>query len=1159
MFKPNHPWKTIFTGICIIITACSLQATHFMGVDVSYECIGTTGCTYRMTHKTYYDCSGGATAIPPRVAPRPSISIAGTSGGCTGPRIIGNWVLVSYTEVTPICPFIPTTCTNRSSPVNGVLEAVYYADYDFCNLNCSYYTINWGDCCRSGQITTGAANLSVGISSRINLAVNPCNTSPSFGTEPIFYICNSRQTVLSQRAFDPDGDSLVYSFTPCKSMTGGLVPYTRGSTPQNPLAPDWTVTLDSLTGDITFTPDSISYLKVAVMCITVDEYRNGQNIGSVTRDMQIAVINCGANTNIAPTIDSVTQVLGGTQIGPDTFGICYGDTFSMFVTASDSNALDSLVASSPSLTNLFPSASISQTGKNPVIIRIDLVPTTVGTFNFNLKVEDTFCPFNTEDNKQFTFEISPCLSSSITNARCGIPNGAIDLTVIGVSPPYAVLWSTGDTTEDLSGILPGFYSVTITDSAGNTLSESFVVSGININLNPTVTTLSCNQPMTGISVAPTGGILPFTYSWTTGDTTSTVTVPGQGRVTVFVLDSTGCPAQQSFVVNPPDSCFNLIRGTLYHDVNGNCIKDAGEIPVSFAMVDLTPGGAVMTDVNGDYVIRADSGTFTLDVWPRSFTTINCPVSGNHVLNFSGLSSDTSGLDFALDIDSIQDLAVTLRSTIARPGRALRYYLGYRNNGYRVMNGSVELEHDSLVSFIGATPGQNSYSAANRQLTWNFTNLLPAEFRQITIDVVVDSTVQVGDTLVTDASVLPVAGDTTPGNNVIQFVDTVRTSFDPNTKQVFPKGIGMRGFIEPTENEMDYTVRFQNTGNDTAFFVVIRDTLDSDLDVSSIQIEGYSHDFSLNIEDDEVLVFTFANINLPDSSTDFTGSQGFVAYSINHDGTLPVGTEINNRAAIYFDFNAPIITNTVTNTVFTYPEVSLTGPDSLCQGQFLVAAITQAGMPPYLFGWSDGSQDPNNQLGISQLAPITSGTYAVTVTDAFGFTTTDQFDIILSDTPDASFTLGGSGLTQVFIMANNLNTYIFWDLGDGTTVTDQKNVTHRYSQSGTYTVTAIATNTCGSDTFSQTIRVIASGLDPAGLSASVSLRPNPFSESTMLEFANPNRQPYELRILDLSGKAVQHYPAQTGNRFEILRGELASGMYFYQLAGERQAVGKLWVE
>jgi uncharacterized repeat protein (TIGR01451 family) len=145
---------------------------------------------------------------------------------------------------------------------------------------------------------------------------------------------------------------------------------------------------------------------------------------------------------------------------------------------------------------------------------------------------------------------------------------------------------------------------------------------------------------------------------------------------------------------------------------------------------------------------------------------------------------------------------------------------------------------------------------------------------------------------------------------------VRNSYDPNDKQVFPTGWGVDGNIEPG-TEFKYTVRFQNTGNDTAFKVVLIDTLDEDLDIATIQTGSASHSFQFKVSGKgrPVLTWTFDNILLPDSNTNLEGSNGFVTFSIRPKAGLALGTRLENFADIYFDYNDPIRTNTTVNTLW----------------------------------------------------------------------------------------------------------------------------------------------------------------------------------------------------------------------------------------------------
>ncbi len=148
------------------------------------------------------------------------------------------------------------------------------------------------------------------------------------------------------------------------------------------------------------------------------------------------------------------------------------------------------------------------------------------------------------------------------------------------------------------------------------------------------------------------------------------------------------------------------------------------------------------------------------------------------------------------------------------------------------------------------------------------------------------------------------------------------SYDPNDKQGFPLGAGTEHRIRPGQ-ALEYMIRFQNTGTDTAFTVVVRDTLSAWLDPASALPGAASHPYTWQLKGTGEIVFTFPNILLPDSTTNLAGSQGFVTFSVAQQPDVPLGTEILNAAAIYFDFNAPVITNETWHTVGLLDVVSST--------------------------------------------------------------------------------------------------------------------------------------------------------------------------------------------------------------------------------------------
>ncbi len=151
----------------------------------------------------------------------------------------------------------------------------------------------------------------------------------------------------------------------------------------------------------------------------------------------------------------------------------------------------------------------------------------------------------------------------------------------------------------------------------------------------------------------------------------------------------------------------------------------------------------------------------------------------------------------------------------------------------------------------------------------------------------------------------------------QHCQTITNSYDPNDKQASPGGFSEQHYIF-SNSVIDYTIRFQNTGTDTAFTVVILDTLDHDLDIASLQLGASSHTYGAQIYESNILEFTFENIALPDSNINEAASHGFIKFRIATKADLMPEKRIKNTAAIYFDFNPPIFTNTTFHTIWDGP-------------------------------------------------------------------------------------------------------------------------------------------------------------------------------------------------------------------------------------------------
>ncbi len=137
---------------------------------------------------------------------------------------------------------------------------------------------------------------------------------------------------------------------------------------------------------------------------------------------------------------------------------------------------------------------------------------------------------------------------------------------------------------------------------------------------------------------------------------------------------------------------------------------------------------------------------------------------------------------------------------------------------------------------------------------------------------------------------------------------VTGAYDPNDKAGTPRGYGDNHYIDKGQ-DIEYLIRFQNTGTDTAFTVRIDDVLAPELDITTLRPGASSHSYELNIRGADTLEFLFENILLPDSFVNEVASHGFVQFKISQKENLELGTVIENTANIYFDFNEAVVTNT----------------------------------------------------------------------------------------------------------------------------------------------------------------------------------------------------------------------------------------------------------
>jgi uncharacterized repeat protein (TIGR01451 family) len=213
-----------------------------------------------------------------------------------------------------------------------------------------------------------------------------------------------------------------------------------------------------------------------------------------------------------------------------------------------------------------------------------------------------------------------------------------------------------------------------------------------------------------------------------------------------------------------------------------------------------------------------------------------------------------------------------------------------------------------LTFTNAAPAQNSATA--NTLTWNYTNLLPFESRYINLSfgVLTPPTVNTNDLLNFTVVGNPIAGDSNTANNTLVWDQIVRSSFDPNDKTVIE---GAYITTAEANNYLTYVTRFQNTGTANATTVVIKETLDADLDWNTFEPIAASHEANIQLRYGYDLTYTFSNINLTYESANEPASHGWMVYKIKPKSNFSIGDIASSSSDIYFDYNLPILTNTVT--------------------------------------------------------------------------------------------------------------------------------------------------------------------------------------------------------------------------------------------------------
>lgn len=603
------------------------------------------------------------------------------------------------------------------------------------------------------------------------------------------------------------------------------------------------------------------------------------------------------------------------------------------------------------------------------------------------------------------------------DAICPNTSGSIQMSAGSTAMPLSYLWSNGATTANLTNLNMGSYSCKITDANNCEVTKfTYIGSKSPISLGFSSVQASCILAADGsASVTALGGTSPYAYNWSNSAASSTISGLTTGHYWVEVTDANNCKSNLwdgnvNIGYNASNnSCYCEINGVVYNDINSNCTQDAGEDGISNVLINGGTLGYTSTDDNGNYSFIAPVGSYTItEILDNGTSLSSCQSNGVAVSVTSVGGGCTQTVNFSNQLAPKHDMQIfTVDYNSPVPGNTYYQKLIIKNNGnIRETDVQSSYKHDGQLNWQNFS-GSPYVSAGSNYFNLNAPlTLKKGESVEYFLDYFTPTNIPMGTLVYNRDSVAytsPLAtywitNEETPWNNISDHYTTVRSSYDPNFKEVFPKGAGDDGRILLSTKDFRYVVHFENNGTAPAQKVEVIDTLDSDFDVETFRTLDASHEVVTNIKG-RTVTFTFNNINL-----DYTpkgvfkaAAQGYIAFTIKAKNSVVLGTKLENNADIYFDYNSPIRTNTTINTystnvshlntikanatsILAYPnpannQLNLVLPNTF-SGKPVIEIVNMQGQL-----MNDITLDEENlALNISTL---TSGIYVVKVTDTNG--------------------------------------------------------------------------------------------------------------------------------------------------------------------------------
>jgi hypothetical protein len=369
----------IFTVLCFLLfifASFSSNASHVVGGDVEYECIGPRTWKVRLT--IYRDCTGaalcGSMACSQNMSVRPNTALNPTGCAATPNSVSFTLQLIKVEDISKSVKDLcgnsaKNGCTNLGQVIAGpyspsVEKYIFEGTLNLStptldNSNCKYWDISWDLCCRNVGIwnlaNSSSQDFKIGATIDIFHQSNNTfkNNSPIFKNEPVITVCANQEIVYNIGCVDPDGDLLTYHISPSLKSDGTSVIYQAPGSPTYPFPLNANqpphvnypqsngpyVIIDSLTGFTSFnginnTSSTISgNINLVVKQWNNDSVGAPYLVGITQREVQILLINCAAN--IPPKLVSTNSLPGSNTAFK--YEVEEGQQLCFTVTAIDSN------------------------------------------------------------------------------------------------------------------------------------------------------------------------------------------------------------------------------------------------------------------------------------------------------------------------------------------------------------------------------------------------------------------------------------------------------------------------------------------------------------------------------------------------------------------------------------------------------------------------------------------------------------------------------------------------------------------------------------------------------------------------------------------------------------------------------------------------------